>query len=56
MTRLAMNVRGVRGSQQPQIRQVRQVAPPGSFTSWLRCASLKSLYKPEDAFNESDWV
>ena len=32
------------------------VAPAGGFTSRLRCASLKGLYKPEDAFNETGWV
>lgn len=43
-------------SSQPVNTTAAQVAPPGSFTSRLRCASLKGLYKPEDAFNENGWV
>lgn len=33
-----------------------QAASQTAFTSRLRCASLKDLYKPEDAFNETSWI
>lgn len=51
---------GVTGREQPVGKQDRQTAaqvtPAGGFTSQLRCASLKGLYKPVDAFNETGWV